>query len=60
MKMGDMIPFPKPKVKLTAEEYEKFEEYKKKMQDARTMAECNFYYSKAKNLIEKTNERKNK
>lgn len=54
MKMGDMIQFPKPKVKLTAEEY------KKKMQDARTMAECNFYYYKAKNLIEKANERKNK
>lgn len=55
--MGDVIRFPGLK-NLTVEELEQFEYYKKKMQDAENFAEMNFYFSKAKSVIEKSNERK--
>ncbi|HDR7220627.1 TPA: hypothetical protein QCW55_005633 [Bacillus cereus] len=58
--MGDVIRFPKPIVELTEEEYEKFIEYKEKMSAAETLAEMRFYHSKAKHIIERANERKNK
>lgn len=57
--MGDIIRFPTLK-NLTVEELEQFEYYKKKMQDAESFAEMNHYYYMAKDVIEKSNERKNK
>ena len=55
--MGELVPFPKRVVELTKEEHEKFKEYRKKMEDARTIAEVKYYYSMAKNIIEKANKR---
>lgn len=57
--MGDLIPFPKPTIELNEEEYKKFEEYKEKMNQARTVAEMKYYHSQAKIIIEKAKERKN-
>ncbi|KYQ02986.1 hypothetical protein B4079_1862 [Bacillus cereus] len=55
--MGDVIRFPKLK-NLTVEEIQEFEYYKTKMQAAESFAEMSFYFSKAKSVIEKSNERK--
>ncbi|HFJ9387893.1 TPA: hypothetical protein ACGW7H_005812 [Bacillus nitratireducens] len=57
--MGDVIRFPKLK-NLTVEEIQEFEYYKTKMNAAENFAEMNHYYYKAKSVIEKSNERKNK
>ncbi|MCC2425445.1 hypothetical protein [Bacillus wiedmannii] len=57
--MGDVIRFPGLK-NLTVEEIQEFEYYKKKMNAAENFAEMNHYYYKAKSVIEKSNERKNK
>ncbi|HFJ9368785.1 hypothetical protein [Bacillus cereus group sp. BY6-1LC] len=54
--MGDVIRFPGLK-NLTVEELEQFEYYKKKMQDAENFAEMNFYYYKAKKIIEESNKK---
>lgn len=54
--MGDVIRFPKLK-NLTEEEIKEFEYYKTKMQAAESFAEMNFYFSKAKKVIEKADER---
>ncbi|MDX5942258.1 MULTISPECIES: hypothetical protein [unclassified Bacillus cereus group] len=56
--MGDVIRFPGLK-NLTVEELEQFEYYKTKMQAADTFAEMNYYYFKAKNVVEESN-KKNK
>ncbi|HFU6611365.1 hypothetical protein [Bacillus cereus group sp. BY5-1LC] len=53
--MGDVIRFPKPLVELTEEEYAKFIEYKEKMNTAESKAEMQFYYNKAKYIIERKN-----
>lgn len=57
--MGELISFPKQKIILSEEEYEKFEEYKEKMKQARTTAEMKYYHSQAKIVIEKAKERQN-
>lgn len=57
--MGDLVPFPKPIIELTEEEYEKFEAYKEKMKQARNRAEMKYYHSQAKLLMEKAQERQN-
>ncbi len=56
--MGDVIRFPTLK-NLTVEELEQFEYYKTKMNAAETFAEMNYYYFKAKNVVEESN-KKNK
>ncbi|MCP3026527.1 hypothetical protein [Halobacillus sp. A5] len=55
--MGDLIPFPKPNVRLSKEEYQRFEELKESMKHARTRAEVNYFYQQAKILIEKAGQR---
>lgn len=55
MKLGDIIRFPKPVVELTEEEMQKFVEYKEKMHAAESKAEMQYYYNKAKYIIEQKN-----
>lgn len=56
--MGDLVPFPKPPIELTEEEYARFNEYKEKMNLAKTKAEMDYYYSQAKIIIREALERK--
>ncbi len=56
--MGDLIRFPKRIVELTEEEHERFMDYKEKMHAAGTKVEMQFYYNKAKYIIEQANKRK--
>lgn len=56
--MGELIRFPKRIVELTEEEHERFIEYKEKMHAAETKAEMQYYYNKAKYIIEQANKRK--
>ena len=54
--MGDLIHFPKPKVKLSEEDYEKYLQYVDAMKNAKSVAESKYYFNKAKTLIEKARE----
>ncbi|EEL84883.1 hypothetical protein bcere0029_53650 [Bacillus cereus AH1272] len=58
MKMSNIIRFPTLTTPFTDTELQEFEDYKQKMNAARTKAECDFYYYKAKDLAEKVNKRK--
>lgn len=56
--MSNIIRFPTLTTPFTDTELQEFEHYKQKMKAARTKAEMDFYYYKAKDLAEKVNERK--
>lgn len=57
--LGEMIKFPELVVELTEEEFDLFEQYKEKLSKAKNTAEMNYYYEKAKEIIENANSRKN-
>ncbi|PKR78078.1 hypothetical protein CEY16_09175 [Halalkalibacillus sediminis] len=56
----NIIPFPKPTVELTVDEYLELEHYRKKIRQAKNVAEMDYNYNKAKNLIQHAQARRNK
>lgn len=56
MRLGDLIHFPKPKVKLSEEDYVKYLEYVVAMRNAKSIVESKYYFNNAKTLIEKVRE----
>ncbi|GCF76320.1 hypothetical protein BC2926_38610 [Bacillus cereus] len=56
--MGDLIRFPKNVVELTEEEFELFEQYRKGLRDATSLAEIRYYHSQAKILVREAKKRK--
>ncbi|WP_226580954.1 hypothetical protein [Halobacillus litoralis] len=56
--MGDIIPFPSSDKFLTEEEFQRFEIYRRKMSEATSSAELDYYFNQARMILENAIQRK--